>query len=184
MEKKDNHSKHVNKTRGTDKFIQKTRAVSLVFLCLPQVPFWSRQKTCFIAKQVCLSRQNVCCDKHNFVAVKYFCRNILFIYFLSWKNYVFCCDKHVLCLSRQKKLLMPAPANNRAVLTRRKVKPTKRRTNQNVALRVSSTASSSDFLVSALVADSTSFFNPATSVGLPTSLQNLTSKQPLVHLSS
>ena len=183
MEKKDNHSKHVNKTRGTDKFIQKTRAVSLVFLCLPQVPFWSRQKTCFVAKQVCLSRQNVCCDKYNFVAIKYFCRNILFnvcrdktTCFVATNTYCVCRDK--------KKLLMAAPANDRAVLTRRKVKPTKRRTNQNVALRVSSTASSSDFLVSALVADSASFFNPATSVGLPTSLQNLTSKQPLVHPSS
>ena len=183
MEKKDNHSKHVNTTRGADKLIQKARAVSFAGAATSTIlvetkHVFCRDKSMLVATSIIFSQQNI------FVVTKL--RVLL-------RQTRICRDKHVFvatntCLLRlfvaTKVILMAAPANDRSVLTRRRAKATKRRTNQNIALRISSTASSSDFLVSALVADSALFFNPAHSVGLPTSLHNLTAKQPLVHPSS
>ena len=48
---------------------------------------------CFVATNIFLSRQNVCCDKHNFVTTNFFPR-------LSRQNYV--CSRANIILSRQK----------------------------------------------------------------------------------
>ena len=107
--------------------------ISLLLRCyhwrpLPQVKFLSQQtRVCHnnnnnkIATNTCLSRQNVCRDKHTFVTTRsMFCRDkcvyrnktchgkIMFAAtkVLSWQKYV-CCDKHTTkmilaaCSSRQ-----------------------------------------------------------------------------------